>query len=298
MITRRGFVKLACSGFAFGAGLAGFSVTEAMATPKITRYALTPQQWTAGLKLRICALADFHACEPWMSAERIKSICDQAQALDADIILLLGDYVSGMQRFRDIVPAKDWSQAMAGLAAPLGVHAIFGNHDCWQDADFQRDPNRMTFAERALRDIGFSVYVNRAARLEKQEQAFWLAGLGDQMALKPGGNDRSRMLGIDNLGATLTQVTDAAPVLLMAHEPDIFPQTDRRVSLTLSGHTHGGQVDVFGWRPISASAGSRLYPAGHFREMGRDLIVSRGLGCTGLPLRFGSWPEILLIDLG
>jgi predicted MPP superfamily phosphohydrolase len=86
-------------------------------------------------------------------------------------------------------------------------------------------------------------------------------------------------------------------VILMAHEPDIFPQVTKRVSLTLSGHTHGGQVDVFGWRPVAASLGSRRYPAGHFREYGRDLIVSRGLGCTGLPIRFGAWPEILEIDL-
>ena len=293
MITRRGFLKLCLTGIAASAAVLGFPVVEVMARPRITRYALTPSNWTPGLKLKIVALADFHACDPWMTADRIRSICDQANALNPDIILLLGDYVSGMNAVLSYVPSSGWSKAMAGLAAPLGVHAILGNHDYWEDLAFQRDPSVENIADRALRDVGIRTYVNAALRLEKDGFAFWLAGLGDQMALRPGKRfGRSEMLGIDSLGATMAAVGDDAPVILMAHEPDIFPKVTTRVSLTLSGHTHGGQVDVFGWRPVA-----RRYPAGHFREHERDLIVSRGLGCSGLPIRFGSWPEILEIDL-
>ncbi|MDB5524625.1 MAG: ykuE [Rhizobium sp.] len=279
--------------------MAGYPVVEAMATPRVTRFQLTPPNWTPGLRLKIVALADLHACDPWMTADRIKAICDQANALEPDITLLLGDYVAGMRAVIDYVHSSEWSKAMAGLRAPLGVHAILGNHDYWEDLAFQRDPSIMGFAEKALRDVGIPVYVNQSVRLEKDGHPFWLAGLGDQMALRPGRQfDRLSFGGIDNLPATLGQVTDMNPVILLAHEPDIFTQISQRVSLTLSGHTHGGQINLFGWTPVSASRYSRRYLGGHIEEAGSHIIVSRGLGCTGLPIRFGSWPEILQIELG
>lgn len=299
MLTRRGFLKWALRGIVAGAALAGFPVIEAMATPRVMRYQLTPPNWTPGLKLKIVALADFHACDPWMTVDRIKAICDQANALEPDIILLLGDYATGMNVVLDHVHSRDWSKAMAGLKAPLGVHAILGNHDYWEDKSFQRDPMVETFGEKALRNVGIPVYVNQSVRLEKDGYPFWLAGLGDQAALLPNrAAKRRRATGIDNLGETLAQVTDMHPVILLAHEPDIFAEVSPRVSLTLSGHTHGGQVNFFGWAPIVPSRYGRRYIAGHIVEDGNHIIVSRGLGCSNLPIRFGSWPEILEIRLG
>ncbi|WP_137154935.1 metallophosphoesterase [Rhizobium sp. FKL33] len=299
MLSRRAFLRWAFGGLATVAAFAGYPLVEVMATPRVTRYRLTPRNWTPRLKLHVVALADFHACDPWMTSERIRSICDQANALEPDIILLLGDYVRGMNRFVADVPASDWSAAMAGLSAPLGVHAVLGNHDCWEDLSFQRDPKSRTIAEKALSAIGVEVYVNRAVRIEKDAVGFWLAGLGDQMALRPGKRfGRTQFAGTDDLPLTLDAIHTDEPVLLMAHEPDIFDRADGRVSLTLSGHTHGGQINLFGWRPVSASVGSARYPAGHFHKGGRDLVVSRGLGCTMLPIRVGAWPEILSIQLG
>jgi predicted MPP superfamily phosphohydrolase len=286
-------------GIVAGVALAGIPVIEAMASPRITRYNLTPPHWTPGLKLKIAALADFHACDPWMTADRIKSICDQANALEPDIILLLGDYAAGMNTVLRFVHSRDWSKAMAGLRAPLGVHAIMGNHDYWEDKTFQRDPTVASFGEKALKNVGISVYVNRSVRLEKDGYPFWLSGLGDQAALLPNrALNRRWMSGIDNLGATLAQVTDTAPVILLAHEPDIFAEILPRVSLTLSGHMHGGQINLFGWAPIVPSRYGSRYIGGHIVEDGNHIIVSRGLGCSGLPIRFGSWPEILQIELG
>jgi predicted MPP superfamily phosphohydrolase len=105
-------------------------------------------------------------------------------------------------------------------------------------------------------------------------------------------------VGVDDLAGTLRRVTDAAPVILMAHEPDIFPQVPGRVALTLSGHTHGGQVRVFGYAPIVPSKFGTRYVYGHVVEDARHLVVSGGLGCTGVPVRFGSPPEIVLLELG
>jgi uncharacterized protein len=100
------------------------------------------------------------------------------------------------------------------------------------------------------------------------------------------------------LPAMLAPITDDAPVILMAHEPDIFPKVPARVSLTLSGHTHGGQVRVMGYSPVVPSRYGNRYAYGHIREDNRDLIVSGGLGCSMIPVRLGVPPEILLIELG
>lgn len=299
MLTRRTFLKTMIGGAIGLAGIAAYPFVEVLARPRVTRYSLKPSGWTDGLRLRICALADFHACEPWMSLSRIKSICEQANSLDADIILLLGDYAAGTRLVSEYVNSADWSRALASLQAPLGVHAILGNHDYWEDLTFQKDQRTENIAAGALRNVGIGTYVNDAVRLEKDGRAFWIAGLGDQMALLPGSAyGRASLVGIDDLDGTLSQVKDDAPVLLMAHEPDIFPRVPDRVSLTLCGHTHGGQINILGWRPGAASAGSRRYPVGHYREENRDMIVSKGLGCSIIPVRIGAWPEILLIDLG
>ena len=106
------------------------------------------------------------------------------------------------------------------------------------------------------------------------------------------------MRGLDDLDGTLAQVSDDAPVVLLAHEPDIFPRVPRRVSLTLSGHTHGGQVRFFGYAPVVPSRYGNRYAYGHVVEDGRNIIVSGGLGCSIMPVRFGVPPEIVVVDLG
>lgn len=299
MITRRGLMKLFGAGFLSLIATAAYPFTEVFRRPEIRRYALTPKNWPAGLKLRVAVLADFHASEPWMSRSRIEDICAMANALEPDICLLLGDYAAGTNIVSDYVDAMEWAAALATLRAPLGIHAVLGNHDYWEDLAFQRDPSVDNIATKALQQVGIATYVNGALRLEKDGQAFWIAGLGDQMALRPGKNfNRKTMTGIDDLAATMRHVTDNAPIILMAHEPDIFPEVTDRVTLTLSCHTHGGQVNLFGWRPVAASRGSWRYPGGHFHENDRHLIVSRGLGCSFLPVRVGVRPEILLLELG
>jgi len=299
MITRRGVLKL------FGVGVLGLIATaaypfiEALARPRVTNYALTPRGWPAGFRLKAAVIADIHACEPWMDLQRIEDLCRQTQELGADVILLLGDYVSGMRLGTGQVANADWATALGKLSAPLGVHAVLGNHDYWEDRAFQLDHSAMPRARTALIDAGIATYVNEAIRLEKDGQGFWLAGLGDQMGILPGRpHDGRRTSGLDDLDGTLAQITDDAPILLLAHEPDIFRKVPDRVSLTLSGHTHGGQISLFGWRPWAASLGSRRFPAGYYSVEHKELIVSRGLGCSVIPMRIGNWPEIVVLDLG
>ncbi len=292
-------MQLAGAGLLTAAAAAGYPFLEVLGPPRINRYAFTPRGWTPGLKLRATVIADIHACDPWMSVSRIEGIVAQTQALGADIILLLGDYTTGMSLVLEQVPSAEWGPILGRLSAPLGVHAVLGNHDYWEDRTFQHDQTATPFALAALRNAGIPTLRNAAIRLEKDGTPFWLAGLDDQMALLPGKRyGRKRLSGIDDVAGTMAQVTDDAPVLMLAHEPDAFAKMPDRVSLTLSGHTHGGQINLFGYRPWAASLGSRRFPAGYYNLDGRELIVSRGLGCSTVPLRFGSWPEILLLELG
>ncbi len=130
----------------------------------------------------------------------------------------------------------------------------------------------------------------------KNGRAFWLAGLGDQLAYMPARRFRPvRRIGVDDLSATLAKVTDSAPLVLLAHEPDVANRVPSRVALQLSGHTHGGQVRLLGWSPVSPSGQQLAY--GHIRK-NCDVVVSGGLGCSIMPFRLGVPPEIVLVSLG
>lgn len=262
----------------------------------VTRYVPSLPGWPEAMALRIVALSDIHACAPFMDAARLRGICGEVTALAPDIILLLGDYAPGPRFSRPVAP-ESWATELGALSAPLGVHAILGNHDYdgYAPADLLQAP---TEAERVLRTAGIAVYVNQAVRIARGGSGFWLAGLGDQFAFARGVHSYERGLGVDDLDATLAQVDTDEPVVLMAHEPDLFPDTPDRVALTLSGHTHGGQVRLFGRTPVVPSRHGSRYVHGHVVDGLKQLIVSAGLGYSGLPLRIGTRPELVLIELG
>jgi predicted MPP superfamily phosphohydrolase len=300
------FAMLVSGGYAFG--LEPFSL-------RIQRYRLTPAGWPGRLRLKIAALADIHACHPWMDPARIRAIAGQANSLEPDVIVLLGDYTAGHRWVTGRVEAGEWADALRGLRARLGVYAILGNHDWWTDRAAQRAGKGPVVSRLALENAGIPVLENDAMRLEKAGARFWIAGLGDQLAFVvprrdrihqgPAGQDRARFRGVDDLSGTLAKVTDGAPVILLAHEPDIFPHVPSRVTLTLSGHTHGGQIRLFGWSPVVPSRYGNRYAYGHISEPAgsldvapRHLVVSGGLGCSIMPVRAGVPPEITVIELG
>lgn len=300
MITRRGFLKaISVAALAGTVGAAYTTLIEPLLMTRVKSYKLRPPNWSEAPRLRVAVLSDIHACKPWMTRKRIETIVADTNALKPDAIFLLGDYVSGMDAVTDYLHPGDWSAALSALAAPMGVFAILGNHDWWEDPAAQRAGHGPVVAGRALEKIGIRVLHNDVLRLEKGGKAVWLAGLGDQLALLPGTQyGRGRFQGLDDLAGTLKKVTDDGAVILLAHEPDIFPRVPQRVSLTLSGHTHGGQVNILGWRPVVPSRFGQRYAYGHIEENGRHLIVSGGLGMSIMPIRFGVRPEIVLLQLG
>jgi hypothetical protein len=108
-----------------------------------------------------------------------------------------------------------------------------------------------------------------------------------------------RFRGVDDLPRTLAQVGTDDPVVLLAHEPDIFPNVPARVALTLSGHTHGGQIRVpLIWPAFVPSKYGARFAYGHVVEGGRHMVVSGGLGTSVIPARLGVPPEIVRVELG
>ena len=271
---------------------------EPMWRLNVTRYSVSPKNWPEDLALKIAVIADLHAGEPLMPYERIRAIAAHTNALSPDIVVLLGDFAAS-HRFRGKpVPPQDWADALSVLRAPLGVHAVLGNHDWWDDVAAQRAGKGPVIGRRVLERVSIPVYENDAVRLKKNGRAFWLAGLGDQLALfGRNSGPRRRFRGVHNLPGTLARVKDDAPVILLAHEPDIFVHVPDRVALTLSGHTHGGQVRLFGYSPVVPSRYGNRFAYGHVVEDDRHLIVSGGLGCSMLPVRLGVPPEIVLVDV-
>lgn len=294
MISRRKFLRGLLGTFLAGlfAATYGFVIEPALRL-RVKRWRLSPPLWTGG-PLRIAVLADIHMGEPVVSLNRLKRIVARTNALGADVILVLGDLEAGHRFVTRPVSMKDTAEVLAGLSAPLGRYAILGNHDWWHDRAAQArggGPNRIG---ELLEAAGVPVLQNWALKLGEGAGAFWLAGLDDQLAI---GIGPGRFRGLDDLSGTLAGIGDEAPVILMAHEPDIFPKVPDRVALTLSGHTHGGQVRLFGWSPVVPSAYGNRYAYGHVREGERDLVVSGGIGCSILPFRLGVVPEITLIEL-
>jgi predicted MPP superfamily phosphohydrolase len=290
-LSRRGLLKagLGLTGFA---GLmlpstAAYAAAVAANDLIVTDYRLSPPGWRKGQRLTITAIADIHAGGPNMGIARVREVVDAAQALKSDLIVVLGDYFATHRFVTERVPAAAWSAELARLRAPLGVYAILGNHDWWYS---------LAAVRQAFANIPVPLMENEALLIGKEGERFWLAGLGDQLAYWIG---HSQFEGVDDLPGTLARVTTGDPVILLAHEPDIFTQVPERVALTISGHTHGGQIRLPLIEPVWApSAYGARFAYGHIVEGGRHMIVSGGLGCSKVPLRLGVPPEIVRIELG
>lgn len=247
-----------------------------------------------------------------MTPAQMADIVKLTNTLSADVIVLLGDYLTLDYTCPGDMSAAEIAQLLVPLRTPLGVFSILGNHDWWNDAQALKNSKKLPEMAFALKREGIPVLSNEAIRLQKDGYAFWLAGLESQWSFL------DRTGGGDDLPKTLAALTDNSPAILLAHEPDIFPEVPNRICLTLSGHTHGGQIRLFGYSPKVPSRFGNRYAYGHVIENGKHLIVSGGLGTSGgnlhtinqklarklgrlgdkiFHVRFGVPPEIVIVDL-
>ena len=220
--------------------------------------------------LRILFISDIHA-GPFVSPKILGATFQRLLSSEPDVILVGGDLVTvALEEF------VETHEAFAKLRAPMGVFAVLGNHDHYtRDSDRLRD---------MIEDVGIRVLHNRSVALRRGHASLSLVGVDDLIAGRP------------NLEAALAGTH--SPVLLLTHNPDLaFDAARRGVALMLSGHTHGGQIRVPGLPPLVRQSRYRL-DEGRYRVGRMELVVSRGLGVTGLPVRFACPPEAVLIRLG
>lgn len=234
-------------------------------------------RWPARLDgLRVALVSDVHAGGPRVRPRRLERILSEVAGAHADLIALTGDYVDPEVLGGGRVEPGAVAARLAALRAPLGAVAVLGNHDWLHEGHA---------VERALRHAGLRVLENEAVRLEARGGPLWVAGVADLRERDP------------RVGSALAAVPEGEPVLLLAHDPDVFPYVPARVSLTLAGHLHGGQIDLPLVRRVMPSRHGGRFKEGLVVEGGRHLFVSRGVGETGLPLRIRARAEVPLLVL-
>jgi hypothetical protein len=297
-LTRRRFLAGAGVAAATTLSLSGYATAyETGSALTLAEYAPRLPNWPQDLELKIAVIADIHACYPWMSEERVGDIVDLANAQKPDLTVLLGDYVCTHPFVSGYVPPGAWAEQLARLQAPLGVYAILGNHDWWSAAIPTDPPDGSRSVRRALAAAGVPLLENQSVRLTQHGRPFWLIGLGDLLAQLP---HARRGHGADDLNGAMREIGDDAPAILLVHEPFFFPWVPNRIALTLSGHMHGGQVNlpIIG-SPVHLLRGrSARYIYGEYALGERRMIVSGGLGTSYAPVRILRPPEVVMVKLG
>ena len=223
-------------------------------------------------RLRIAFASDFHA-GPLTPLASTTAACEALNAEKPDCILLGGDFVSLAPRH-----ATRLRESLSSLRAPLGVFAVLGNHDHWAGAAAVRA---------VLEESGISLLTNRSHRLPPPFERTLLVGLDDHLSGHP-----------DPSGPDWDP---ACATVLLIHQPSGLLDTGgHSFDLALAGHTHGGQINLpGGFAPIvPKGALSRRYLAGRYSlHCDRHLLVSVGLGNSGLPIRLGPVPEIVVCEV-
>jgi len=274
-MNRRKFLKLALGSAACASAIGlGYARVEA-GWLRVERQTITvPRLPLPFAGKKIALLADPHH-GPFTSLEQIKLIVETTNALKPDLVALAGDYVRESPGHVYIRPCL---QALTGLRAPLGVYAVPGNHDHWDNIKLTRQ---------AIRDNGITDVTNTGYWIELDGGRLRLGGVDDLWE------------GKQDLRAALGDATPDDCCLLLSHNPDyVETLRDRRVGLVLSGHMHGGQIVVpgLGYHRLPSKYGTK-YLQGLIRTPYTQVYVSRGLGTTGLPFRFRCRPEINLLTL-
>ncbi|MCB2128380.1 MAG: metallophosphoesterase [Rhodobacteraceae bacterium] len=268
-----------------------FAPVTCFSHPRVVRYQVSDTRWPLP-DLKIAVVADLHCCRPWTPLSAIGRIVSMTNALGADMILLPGDFIADRNLAARPEPAAAIVAELARLSAPLGVAAVLGNHDWWDCPLSRRTGFQRNSVAEALAASSIQLLDNRSIAVSHRGAEFRLVGMDSQRALRKRGRP-----GLHRPDAAFADVGPDMPAILLAHEPDYFAERDSRAFLQISGHTHGGQANLFGWRPMVPSKFGARFGYGHIREDGRHLIVSGGIGYSGLPLRLFQPPEITLVTL-
>ena len=211
---------------------------------------------------------------------------DTINALRPDIIVFTGD-------LQNVYPEELDAQIpfLRQLYAPDGVMSVLGNHDyaIYQDCDEAQKQRSNKHTIQAERQMGWTLLLNENRIIRRDSDSIVVAGMENWGTVK-------RMPRRGNVKKSLTGISDSAFVVMMQHDPTCWREKilpECKAQLTLSGHTHGGQVSLLGLSPASLSYDEW---GGVYEQDGRTLIVSTGLGAL-IPFRLGMPGEIVVITL-
>lgn len=273
MLTRRQSLKFLLAASPIAAVTNAFCIEPSRLT--ITRRDITIPRLSLELDgLTIAHLTDFHY-RPDKDHEVMEKAITATNAENVDLIALTGDYVS---EDRTVLPAL--AEHLKNLRAKHGIFASMGNHDGWSGSS--------NYYKHILGRAGCDLLVNQNTKLDIAGAPLHIAATDFVWAGKP------------DPRATLKGIPNDAPVISLVHEPDYFDtmRTVRDIDLQLSGHTHGGQcrVPLIGYAPVKVRYGEN-YTYGHYSEGRSQLFVSRGVGTTGIRVRFACPPELAILTL-
>lgn len=230
--------------------------------------------------MRIVQLSDLHV-GPHTPRRHLARIAEAVRSARPDLIVLTGDQVDDFAR--DVEPL---GRALADLRAPLGVVAVAGNHDVYAG---------WASVRAGMESLGWTVLVNESVPVDVNGTRFWVAGTGDPAGKGgPGGKDASV---IPDVERTLASVPRHAFTVVLAHNPSLWPDLAARgVDLTLSGHTHYGQLAVprLQWSVASVFLEHAM---GLHRQGNSVLYISPGTNYWGIPFRIGALPEVTVVTL-
>jgi len=221
---------------------------------------------------KIVFISDIHL-GPFLSSQRLARIVNRINGLQPNLILLGGDYVHYHSQF--IKPAF---LELGKLRADYGVYGVLGNHDHKADASLTRT---------MMAQQGICSLDNQSVWVKKGGDSIKIGGVGDLW--------EDRQIPAN----TLNELTKSQFAILVSHNPDYLETFNSDlIDLTLSGHTHGGQVTFFGlWAPILPSAYGQKYRYGLIEKGTTKSYISSGIGTGTLPFRFFCRPEIVVIRL-
>jgi predicted MPP superfamily phosphohydrolase len=221
--------------------------------------------------LRIAFVSDVHAGS-FMDESDLLRICARVAEQEPDVVCFGGDLIN--TRERELLLFR---RPLQLLRPRHGIFAVPGNHDHFHGGD-------IGLWTAFLRDQGVRVLTNAGTRIEHGGSCLWLCGVDDLTE------------GAPDLAKALSGRRPGEPAVLLSHHPDFFFEAAAAgVDLTLSGHTHGGQIRLWGWAPLHHSRFG--YERGWFEADGCKLYVGCGVGVTVLPLRLDAPPEIPIVQL-
>jgi hypothetical protein len=233
---------------------------------------------------RIAQLSDIHI-GPFMSAEEIRkyvAICNQQKP---DLVVLTGDFITW-----DPSTQGAAVEALSGLKAPFGIFGSMGNHEYWSEVE---ESITRLFAARGIR-----ILRQQSAPILSSGATLNLLGV-DYQGVRGGARSHGAHLVRRYLENIEHLVRSDTANILMSHNPNTFERApDLGIDLSLSGHTHGGQVTLEYIHPdLSPSRLITPYVKGWFQKGDAQLYVNRGLGTIFVPMRLGAPPEITVYEL-